>query len=73
MATATMANEIETIGITAGKIWHYLGDNGPVAMSRLVKEIDSPRDAVMQGVGWLAREGKVEFEDGPRSRIIGLA
>jgi hypothetical protein len=27
---------------------------------------------VMQGVGWLAREGKIDFHEGPRSKLISL-
>lgn len=73
MATATLGSEVETIGITAGLVWHFLGDNGPTSMSKLAKEIDAPRDTVMQGIGWLAREGKIEFEEGARSRTVYLA
>jgi len=72
MATATLENELDTIGYTAGMIWHFLGDNGPTTMTQLVKAIDAPRDKVMQGVGWLAREGKICFEEGSRSKTIRL-
>jgi len=73
MATATLENELETIGTTAGLIWHYLGENGPTSMTQLSKGIDAPRDKVMQGVGWLAREGKICYEEGTRSKTIRLA
>ncbi len=72
MATATLENELDTIGTAAGMVWHFLGENGPTTLSKLAKEVDLPRDKVMQGVGWLAREGKVCFEDGPRSKTIRL-
>ncbi len=72
-ATMTETDEIAAIGIVAGEIWHYLCENGPVTMTTLAKEIDAPRDAVMQGVGWLAREGKIVFQNGGRSKRIGLA
>ncbi|NOX53912.1 MAG: hypothetical protein GXP27_05630, partial [Planctomycetes bacterium] len=40
--------------------------------SKLARHINAPRDLVMQGVGWLAREGKVTFHEGTRSRVISL-
>lgn len=73
MATETVANEIDNIGAVAGLVWHYLDENGPVTLSKLAKEVDAPRDQVMQAVGWLAREGKVRFEETPRSKMIALA
>ena len=73
MATDTVANEIENIGAAAGLVWHFLAEKGPVTLTKLAKEIDAPRDQVMQGVGWLAREGKIRFEETPRSKVIALA
>lgn len=64
--------EVDLIGETAGRVWHYLQDSGPVTLTRLAKDIDAPRDVVMQGVGWLAREGKVAYYDGARTKRIGL-
>ena len=65
-------DEVDLIGETAGNVWHYLQDHGPVTLTRLAKDIDAPRDVVMQGVGWLAREGKVAYYDGARTKRIGL-
>ena len=33
---------------------------------------DAPRDVVMQGLGWLAREDKVNIEEEARSRVVSL-
>jgi predicted ArsR family transcriptional regulator len=71
--SAVMTEEVCEIGTVAGQIWHYLEEQGPVTMTQLAKELDFPRDAVMQGVGWLAREGKVVFHNGARSKRVGLA
>jgi predicted ArsR family transcriptional regulator len=60
------------IGETAGVIWHALDQHGPMTLAQLAKEIDAPRDVVMQAVGWLAREGKVEIAEQARKRIISL-
>ena len=72
MVTAALANEVVNIGSVAGIIWHYLEENGPVTISKLAKDVDAPRDTIMQGVGWLAREGKIRFEETPRSKLISL-
>jgi predicted transcriptional regulator len=73
MVTEARTEELAQIGAVAGMVWHYLDMHGPATMSKLAKEVDAPRDAVMQGIGWLAREGKVRFEETPRSKVIALA
>lgn len=60
------------IGETAGIVWHKLADNGPMTLAQLAKEVGTPRDTVMQAVGWLAREGKIEIEDNGRKRLVTL-
>jgi hypothetical protein len=71
MASALEVCCIAQIGETAGTIWRALADKGPMTTARLVKEIDAPRDVVMQALGWLAREDKIDIEDG-RSRTVSL-
>ena len=65
-------HKVESIGTVAGLVWQFLADSGPITLSKLAREIDAPRDMVMQGVGWLAREEKIEFHEGPRSKLISL-
>ena len=60
------------IGETAGVIWHALEKGGSMTLARLAKEVSAPRDVVMQAVGWLAREGKVEIGEVKRKRTITL-
>jgi len=73
MATATSTIcPIEQIGDTAGVIWHTLKDNGPLSLPKLAKAADAPRDVVMQAVGWLAREGKIDIDENSRSRVVSL-
>jgi predicted ArsR family transcriptional regulator len=60
------------IGETAGVVWHKLADNGPMTLAQLAKEVGTPRDTVMQAIGWLAREGKIEIEDNGRKRLVTL-
>ena len=72
MTTVVSKHNVENIGTVAGVVWRYLEESGPVTLSKLAREIDAPRDLVMQGVGWLAREGKVMFHEGARSKRISL-
>ena len=61
------------IGATAGIIWKYLKESGPVTLTKLAKEIDGSRDVIMQAVGWLAREEKIVIREDARSKVIDLA
>ncbi len=72
MTTEHVAYEVESVGDAAGVVWHFLDERGPVTLSKLAREIDMPRDLVMQGLGWLAREGKIRFERGARSKKVFL-
>ena len=72
MTSGIEVNQSDGIGTAAGLVWTYLDLHGPIAPSKLVREIDAPRDLVMQGVGWLAREGKVTFQGGTRGKRISL-
>jgi DNA-binding transcriptional ArsR family regulator len=56
----------------AGVVWSTLSENGPMTMAKLVKAIGEPRDTVMQALGWLAREGKIDIADDGRSRVVSL-
>ncbi len=72
MATVTTISPLEQIGETAGLVWHTLDENGPIALTKLAKMVDAPRDTVMQAIGWLARESKIDIEENGRSRVIVL-
>ena len=52
---------METIGLTAGQIWNYLNENGETSVSKMKKELDLKGNFAELGLGWLAREGKVEM------------
>lgn len=60
------------IGETAGAIWRALTDHGPQSLAKLVERVGGNRDLVMQGIGWLAREGKLEITETKRGRVIAL-
>ncbi len=72
MATASSVSSTTEIGATAGVVWKLLSENGPMDQSKLVKAVGESRDAVMQAIGWLAREDKLIIEDNGRKRMISL-
>ena len=65
-------DQVKNIGRMAGRIWHELDINGNMSVSALVKRIDCPRDYVMEGIGWLAREGKITIYEVGRVRLVCL-
>ena len=71
MATAQQS-VLEQIGDTAGMVWHYLNENGSRSLTQLAKDVDAPRDVIMQAVGWLAREGKLEIEESRNKKLVSL-
>jgi hypothetical protein len=50
------------IGEAAGKIWQVLKANGSLGKAQLAKATGLPGDLLNQGIGWLAREGKIVSE-----------
>ena len=66
------ATYVQKIPETAGQIWPPLEFEGPQKISQIVKEIDAPRDLIMQALGWLAREEKIVVEELSRSRVVTL-
>ncbi|MBN2217156.1 MAG: winged helix-turn-helix domain-containing protein [Pirellulales bacterium] len=72
METAPPITFVQEIGETAGLVWNLLDKSGPTTLTKLVKTADKPRDLVMQALGWLAREEKIEIHEERRSRIVSL-
>jgi hypothetical protein len=62
----------QQIGEMAGAVWHALGESGSLSLAKLVTRVGGNRDVVMQAIGWLAREGKIEISESKRGRIISL-
>ena len=63
---------INQIGITAGKIWSYLDENGKTTITKLVDELGESERAILMGIGWLAREDKLVFSTQGRSTYVAL-
>ncbi len=71
MVTAQLSY-VDQIGDTAGTTWHHLNENGPRTLTQLAKDVDAPRDVIMQDVGWLAREGKVSIDEDKTKKVVSL-
>ncbi|MFQ8626341.1 MAG: winged helix-turn-helix domain-containing protein [Candidatus Gastranaerophilaceae bacterium] len=51
----------DQIGYSAGQIYNYLNSNGESTFSKIKKELDLNGNFADLGLGWLAREDKVEI------------
>ena len=56
-----MQKKKEKIGQSAGQIYNYLNSNGESSFSKMKKELDLKGNFADLGLGWLAREDKVEI------------
>jgi hypothetical protein len=72
MAMASTSCSVESIGETAGIIWHTLNENGPLTITKLIDEAGAPKDLAMLALGWLAREGKITIEESGRKKMVNL-
>jgi len=63
---------IDQIGETAGRIWQALHQKGPLGLSALKKQAGAPDFILNLALGWLAREGKIEFAPAGRSYSVQL-
>lgn len=63
----------QTIGLSAGEIYNYLASNdGEVTFSKMKKELDLKSNFAELGLGWLAREEKIELAKSGNSLKIKL-
>lgn len=51
----------DQIGYSAGQIYNYLNSKGEATFSKIKKELDLKGNFADLGLGWLAREDKVEI------------
>ena len=63
---------VDQIGIAAGKIWDYLSLNEKATINKLAGALDEPERVILMGIGWLAREDKVEFTTEGRFNYVVL-
>lgn len=63
---------VDDIGLAAGRVWQFLSEHGPAALSRIAKGVEGGQSLALMAVGWLAREGKVEFLQEGRVQLVRL-
>ncbi len=55
--------DVQGIGEAAGAVWEYLSETETRCTLTALKKIKGFKsDEIAAAVGWLAREGKIEFE-----------
>lgn len=62
----------ESIGYAAGEVWNILHAGGPQTIAAIKKVATVSGDAVVMAIGWLAREGKLQFDASGRSVKVSL-
>jgi hypothetical protein len=72
MTTTSSASCVASIGEMAGMVWCALSENGTMTIAKLIKATGEPRDNVMQALGWLAREDKIDIVEDGRNRVVSL-
>ena len=53
---------IPTIGQTAGKVWSFLEEKGEANLTQIKKGVKADPNLILQAIGWLAREDKLQIE-----------
>ena len=62
----------DNIGNVAGTIWNYLKANNEATVTKITREIGETKRSVLMGIGWLAREGKLDFNQRKQGTYITL-
>ncbi|MDD5687749.1 MAG: winged helix-turn-helix domain-containing protein [Elusimicrobia bacterium] len=60
------------IGESAGKVWQVLNKKGQVEINAIKKATNLNDGSLYMALGWLAREGKVKFEQKQQKVYISL-
>lgn len=61
----------DAIGESAGKVWRYLETQGPRSVSQIQRGTGLSQSLTYLALGWLAREGKIRFEQEGRALLVG--
>jgi hypothetical protein len=62
---------IQEIGETAGKVWKFLNEKGETNLTQLKKGVKADPNLILQAIGWLAREDKLQINK--KERFITYA
>ena len=56
----------------AGKAWRFLGQHGETSVGQLGKVMKEKDEVVLQAIGWLAREDKINYATKNRRTFVSL-
>lgn len=62
----------QAIGDVAGKIWHYLNENGVSSVNKITTDLDVSKNDMQRAIGWLLKEDKLIIEMKGRSETLAL-
>jgi hypothetical protein len=62
----------EKIGEVAGRLWKLLKEKDKVSISQLPKSLKETDVITYQALGWLAREGKIEYHKQKTKTSVSL-
>jgi Mn-dependent DtxR family transcriptional regulator len=62
----------EKIGEVAGRIWKLLEEKDKVSISQIPKSLKETDAITYQALGWLAREGKIEYHTQKTKTSVSL-
>ena len=62
----------EKVIVAAGKTWRYLGQNGVTGVHHLASAMKEKPEVVLQALGWLAREDKINYTVKNRRTFVSL-
>lgn len=63
---------IETIGVNAGRVWSILDAKGRQNVKDVKTETKLTDKYLFAALGWLAREGKISFEEKGKDLFVSL-
>lgn len=62
----------EIIGEAAGIIWQFLHTHGEASVNKVTTETGLNKNDVQRGIGWLAKEDKLNIEIKGRVETLSL-
>lgn len=62
----------DAIGEAAGKIWHYLNENGEASVTKIGNDTGLGKNEVQRAIGWLLKEDKLNIEVIGRAETLTL-
>lgn len=62
----------DVIGEAAGKVWHYLNENGEASVTKVTNETGLAKNEVQRAIGWLLKEDKLNIEVVGRTETLSL-